>query len=362
MRQAKGSFLKKRTKKLLQCCRGLAGESAIALQKLLLLFSKRSSLALLLVVVASHARAQTFYVSNQDGGVTRIDGASLAPSGTVDLGKNGPRGIAVTQDGKLLVTANQATGDISVIDRSSLKVTGRVAVGPSAEMVRVQGRTAYVTHEPKKDPTGRAYIAVVDLDNLAMSSKFASGHETEGMAFTPDGKSLLVANEGDNTVSVYALPAGTLARTVSTSKFGDRPRGVALRPNGQGYVVSLEFSAKVLVLDAAFNVVRTVDTAEGPYGLTYSPDGSKLFVAAAKAGLIQAFDAKSFAKLGEAAVGKRCWHFSFTADGGKLLAACGRSDAVYVVDTGKMAQVKIISGLRTPWGIATFPPTAGTLQ
>jgi YVTN family beta-propeller protein len=118
----------------------------------------------------------------------------------------------------------------------------------------------------------------------------------------------------------------------------------------------------VLVLDSAFKVVRSVDTAEGPYGLAFSPDGSKLFVAAAKAGSIQAFDAKSFAKLGEAAVGKRCWHFSFTQDGGKLLAACGRSDAVYVVDTGKMAQVKIISGLQMPWGIVAFPPTAGTLQ
>jgi YVTN family beta-propeller protein len=315
-----------------------------------------------LLLAAAPAYAQSFYVSNQDGGVTRIDGASLAITGSLDLGKNGPRGIAVTQDGKLLVTANQATGDISLIDRASLKLQGRIAVGPAAEMVRVLDGTAYVTHEPKHDPTGRAYIALADLANMSVLSKIASGHETEGMTFSPDGKSLIVANEGDNTVSVYGLPGGALQHSVSTTSYGDRPRGVTLRPNGQGYVVSLEFSDKVLVLDASFNVVKAVPVGQGPYGVAFSPDGSKLFVAASKAGLIQAFDAKSFAKLGEAAVGKRCWHFSFTQDGGKLLAACGRSDAVYVVDTAKMAQVKIIPGLKTPWGIVAYPVSAGTLQ
>ena len=91
-----------------------------------------------------------------------------------------------------------------------------------------------------------------------------------------------------------------------------------------GYVVSLEFSDKFLVLDHNFAVTKAVPTASGPYGLAFSPDGNRLFVAAAKAGLLQAFDARTYDHLGDIKVGKRCWHFAFTQEGKQIVAACGR--------------------------------------
>jgi len=313
-------------------------------------------------VLASVAAAQTFYVSEQNAGVVTLNGSNFARTGEIDIGGQSPRGIAVTHDGKFLLTGNQATGDLSVIDRATGKLLTRIPIGPSTEMVRAQGDTAYVTFEPPTDKGGLAHVAIVDLIKRQVTASVPSGHETEGLEFSADGKTLLVANEGDDTVSLYNLPAGTAVGKISTSAYGTRPRGIKRSPDGSFYVVSLEFSDKVIVLDTKFAVIKAVPTAAGPYGLAFSPDGSRLFVAAAKAGLIQAFDAKSYAHLGDVKVGKRCWHFSFTQDGTRIVAACGRSDAVFVIDAVGLKPLQTIAGLKTPWGVVAYPNTSGTLD
>jgi DNA-binding beta-propeller fold protein YncE len=322
--------------------------------------------ALMLITPASASAgptpSQTFYVSEQQGGVITLNGSTFDRTGRIDVGGQGPRGIAVTHDGKFLLTADQATGDLSVIDRAAGKLLTRIPIGPSPEMVRAQGDTAYVTFEPPADKDGMAHVAIVDLNRQRVTADIASGHETEGLEFSADGKTLLVANEGDDTVSLYSLPGGTPAGKIKTNAYGTRPRGIKRLPDGGGYIVSLEFSGKFLVLDKNLAVIKTVPTAAGPYGLAFSPDGNRLFVAAAKAGLIQAFDAKTYAHLADIQVGKRCWHFSFTQDGTRIVAACGRSDALYVIDAVAMKPLQTIDGFKTPWGVAAYPNTSGTLD
>jgi hypothetical protein len=42
--------------------------------------------------------------------------------------------------------------------------------------------------------------------------------------------------------------------------------------------------------------------------------------------------------------------------------ACGKSDAVYVFDTEKYAQSKLIEVKNMPWGIVTYPKAMGSLD
>jgi YVTN family beta-propeller protein len=320
------------------------------------------ALAFTTTSIATPIFGQTFYVSEQGAGVTTLDGTTLARTGQIPVGGKSPRGIAITHDGKFLLTANQVSGDLSVIDRATGKLLTRIPIGPSTEMVRAQGDTAYVTFEPPTDKGGLAHVAIVDLNKRKVIASVPSGHETEGMEFSADGKTLLLANEGDETISLYNLPSGTPAGKIKTSAYGTRPRGIKRLPDGSGYVVSLESSDKFLILDKKFTVIKTVSTAAGPYGLAFSPDGGRLFIAAAKASLIQAFDAHSYAHLGDIKVGKRCWHFSFTKDGTRILAACGRSNAVFVVDATSLKPLRSISGFETPWGVVAYPNADGTLD
>ena len=70
------------------------------------------------------------YVTNQGGGVTVLNARTLKQLDEIAVGKD-PRGLAVTPDGRWLLTANQGSADVSVIDTGTRKEIKRIAVGLS---------------------------------------------------------------------------------------------------------------------------------------------------------------------------------------------------------------------------------------
>ncbi|ACC75543.1 cytochrome D1 domain-containing protein [Paraburkholderia phymatum] len=365
------------------------------------------ALAVLLGACAGQATAAAVaYVTSETNGVGVIDLDQMTLTRTIGLGKDGPRGLSLTADGHRLLVANK-TGDLSVIDTSTDKVVARVRIGKNPEFVRVHHGFAYVTYEPgesgpppqaanqgAKQGAGKpesmtggkpeteaadakggkgghdddansppAEVAIVDLKTMKVVRSVKSGHETEGVEFSPDGRELLVTNEGDDTVSVYRTGTGKPVRTAKLDR-GSRPRGIKASPDGKQYVVTLENTNKFVVLDAGtLEPVKTVDTKMGPYGVAFDPSGKHLLVAAARDKTLQVFDAKTYEHVADAPVGQRCWHFSFTPDGSKVLMACGRSNAVFVLDANNRYQtVSQIGDLPLAWGIVTSPPSQGSIE
>jgi YVTN family beta-propeller protein len=360
------------------------------------------ALASVTTLAASIAQAAspTAYVTSETAGVGVIDLDQMTLTKTFDLGSDGPRGLSLTADGTRLLLANKNTADLSEVDTATGKVVRRVKIGKNPEFVRVFRGYAYVTYEPgesggppkaaegpgasgasvasgaAKDgggPPGAgkddddaneppAEIAIVDLKSLRVIRSVKSGHETEGVEFSADGKELLVTNEGDDTVSVYHVGTGAPIRSIKLVH-GSRPRGIKRSPDGKQYVVTLENTSKFVVLDArSLKTVKTVDTQLGPYGVAFDPSGKRLLVAAARGKTLQAFDAKTYEHISDAPMGQRCWHFSFTPDGSKVLLACGRSNAVYVLDAGSLQTIKQIEGVPLAWGVVTFPRSGGSIE
>lgn len=324
------------------------------------------------------------YVSNQDGGVSVIDLNTLTTTDSIDVKGEGPRGLAVSDDGKLLIVATRENGSVSVIDTTTKEVVNQIAVGENPEFVRVRGNFAFVSYEPSSkggpppapgsaeakkaaqeaedDDEEPARIGVIDLKLGKKVREIVGGPETEGIEFSKDGKQLIITNEADNTVTVHNLKTGKLLKTIKTHKYGDRPRGVKVSPDGKTYVVTLEYGNKFMVLDKHFKVMRTVDTGLTPYGIAYDRKGERIYVAANKAKTLEVFDAKTFSKIKDIPTGNRCWHFSFTPDDKEILLACGKSDAVLVIDVEKLEVTKQIEDKKTPWGIVTYPKSAGSLD
>lgn len=332
---------------------------------------------------AESAPGAVAYVSTQDAGVDVIDLATLKVTRQFDVKAEGPRGLAVTNDGKQLVVATRENGSVSVIDTATGEVVKQIEVGKNPEFVRVSGHFAFVSSEPSAkggpppkpgekpaeeddddddDEKVPAKIAVVDLSKGEKIREITGGPETEGVEFSADGKQLVITNEADNTVTVHNIETGELVKTIATHEYGDRPRGIKVSPDGNTYLATLEFGNKFMVMDKDFNVVRTVDTAETPYGIAYDSKGERIFVATNKAKLLQVFDAKSFEKIKEVPTGNRCWHFSFTPDNKNILLACGKSDAVFVIDADKLEVTNQVEVKNMPWGIVTFPKAMGSLE
>lgn len=335
------------------------------------------AVAFVLAAGAAYAATPKAYVTSEKAGVGVIDLKQMTLSKTFPVGADGPRGLSLNASGTLLLVANKNTSDLAAIDTRTGKVVHRVKIGKNPEYVRVHGRYAYVTYEPGEvgGPPSKAgpgddddankppaEIAMVDMKTWRVIRSVTSGHETEGVEFSPDGKTMLVTNEGDDTVSVYHARTGALLKTVKLPA-GGRPRGIKASPDGKDYVVTLESASKFVVLDASdLQVVKTVDTKLGPYGVAFGPKGKRLFVAAARGNTLQVFDAHTYAHLTDIPVGARCWHFSFTPDGAKLLVACGRSDAVYVLDAKSYQPLKQIGDLPLAWGIVTYPHSNGSIE
>jgi YVTN family beta-propeller protein len=341
--------------------------------------------AFIVAASAAHAAAPLAYVTSEKAGVGVIDLDQMTLAKTFPVGADGPRGLSLNADGTRLLVANKNTGDLAVIDTASGKVVQRVKIGKNPEYVRVRDGYAYVTYEPGEDggppgakaggkPDGKpgaddddankppAEIAIVDMKTWRLIRSVTSGHETEGIEFSRDGQSMLVTNEGDDTVSVYHVRTGAPLRTVKLAA-GSRPRGIRLSPDGKHYVVTLESLSKFVVIDAhSLEVIKTVDTKLGPYGVAFGPDGQRLFVAAARDKAVQVFDGHTYEHIADVPVGQRCWHFSFTPDGAKLMVACGRSDSVYVLDAKTYQPIRQIGELPLAWGIVTYPHSDGSIE
>ena len=60
--------------------------------------------------------------------MTAFDPATMKKLGTVDVGDH-PEGIAATRDGTTIVVANWGDNSLSLIDPTSLTVTGTVKTG-----------------------------------------------------------------------------------------------------------------------------------------------------------------------------------------------------------------------------------------
>jgi len=330
---------------------------------------------------SSSNAAGVAYVTSQDAGVSVIDLATMQVTKQIDVKAVAPRGLGVTSDGKKLIVATRENESISVVDTATGETLQQIHVGKNPEFVRVSGNFAYISSEPSAeggpppkpgekplteedddDDAIPAKIAVVDLTKGEKIREITGGPETEGIEFSADGKLLVITNEADNTVTVHDITSGSLVKTIKTHEYGDRPRGIKVSPDGNTYLVTLEYGNKFMVLDKDFNLLRTVPTGDTPYGIAFDSKGERIFVAANKAKLLEVFDAKTYKKIKDIPTANRCWHFSFTPDDKQIMLACGKSDTVLVIDADKLEVTKQIEVKDMPWGLVTYPKAMGSLD
>ena len=335
------------------------------------------------------------YITSQEGGISVIDLNTMEVVGQLQAGGY-PRGIGITKDGTRIITANKAEASITVTNKMSNEIESSIEVGINPEFVRVFNDQVFVSTEPSSkgkppakgemnkeeegddDDRTPAKIAVVDLEEGKKIREITAGPETEGIEFSKDGTQIIVTNEADNTITVHDFISGNLLKTVQADAYGLRPRGIKVSPDGNFYVATLEHSDNFIVLDKEFNHVKTVKTqhdvsednkhkGKSPYGVSFSPSGDKLFVAASggykKRSSLEVYDGKSFEKINRVETdGRRCWHFTFTPDNKDILLACGRSDEVLVIDAENLNIKKRVPVAGIPWGIITYPKALGSLD
>ena len=162
--------------------------------------------------------------------------------------------------GLIGLVTSRGTNTVTVFDKVSGKVAAVVPTGTSPAGMAMDPvlRRAYVAL------SGEDAVEAIDLLGMDVINRgpLAIGDHPEELALTPDGKTLLSANTGSNTVSV--VDAASLVET-KRIQVGNGPQSILIDRAGRRAYVFNTFSNTISVLDiGAGAVVATVATESGP--------------------------------------------------------------------------------------------------
>src|SRR5437763_1117246 len=105
---------------------------------------------------------------------------------------------------------------------------------------------------------GSNSVSVIDTATRSVVATVPVGNFPIGVAFTPNGATAYVANDGSNDVWVINTATNTVTATIPV---GNDPRGVAVTPMGSYVYVANRFSDTLSIIDTSTNTV--VATVQG---------------------------------------------------------------------------------------------------
>lgn len=269
--------------------------------------------------LARHPRLPVLYAVNElptgtvnawtvgpDGRLTELGGA--------ETGGDSPCHVAVTPDGRYLLTANYGSGSVAVHELTADGAPGsrtdlltHVGHGPDPDR-QDRGHT----HMVSPDPTGDRLFAVdlgtdsiyrYELDRASgrltpygPPPRTRPGTGPRHLARHPDGRYSYVAGELDPTVAAYERDAtGALherARVPASERAGHvQPSEIAVRPDGRFLYVANRGVGTVAVFALDDHLPRYVTEADtgGGWPRHFAIIGSHLYVADERAHFVLTF-------------------------------------------------------------------------
>ena len=223
-----------------------------------------------------------------------------------------PTGLAVSADGKRLYVAGNLGGRLYELDAFAGTLLRSWDTGVAPYDVALAGSKAYVSNLggrfPLKGeltaPAGKGttvlvdpvhYIAqagsvtVIDLASGKLSSAIATGLHTSALAVSPNGKYVVAANTGDDTLSVIDTRTDQIvekiwARQTPAALFGAQPNALAFAPDGKRlYVCNGTQNAVAVICFAparnASQVVGLIPVGWFPGAIQFDPGRDMLCVA-----------------------------------------------------------------------------------
>ncbi len=203
----------------------------------------------------------------------------------IDLGPlRAPHGMVATDDGRLWVTCD-VSGKLACLDLAGRTVEATFdnpAKGGHILELSPDGTRLFLS--AKEGPFGvfdlaaRRFIAAVPLANPGTTG---IGAGSEGLAASPDGRHLLVADNDETALHLLDIAAGKVVRTVPllprvlTNPRRSRAAKLGFSPDGRWLVATAYATGLSWVIDAGdLARQRPVAVAKGPMGFLFEAGGT----------------------------------------------------------------------------------------
>ncbi len=232
-----------------------------------------------------------------------------------------------------LFVTNTKSDSVSVIDTDTLEIVGTIPLGrgkPNRIVFHPDGKVAWVVYDKSHD------LGVIDADTRKLVRRGTIGGNPYNLAFTPDGRHLLVLDWSSDTsedeIIFYDLKAEKLDGRVEVSTW---PAHSVFSRDGKLLYVSGETAGDVTVIDVAARTVvtRIVHGGGDAMGLALTADGRTLYAAAGENRAILKIDTVTHKTIGEITLPGIVHEATLTLDGKFLYTTLRRANKIVVVRT-----------------------------
>jgi YVTN family beta-propeller protein len=204
-------------------------------------------------------------------------------------------------------------------------------------------------------------VAILNTCPVGLLRRVAVGKKPVSVVVTPDGRSALVANSDDGTISVINLASLTVSQTISLpplNGFPMRPSGIAILPDGsKAYVtdhVDLPGGAVYVIDFTTMKFSTMFDVGGFPASIAVTPDGSQVWVSSWGGGRVDVYDTMTNAVVTGFSV-PQANGIAFNPTGTRAYMASGSLGTVIVADTSTYQVVAQIPAGLYPHAVLVTP-------
>ncbi len=198
------------------------------------------------------------------------------------FGGDEPLDLALTPDGRTLLSVNSGSNTVSFIDPGALIEVERVPVGngPVSAVVDSTGRRAFVFNSAADT------VSVVDIPNRRVAATLATEAEPVKGAFNRDGSRLYIAHRSSPWLSVIDPVSFSV-----TARIYVGPGATALKVDTRTdrVYLSRRFAGRIEIFDAVSSLPSDFIPSEGDVSdLAIDGESNNLFVVLPEAGKVSA--------------------------------------------------------------------------
>jgi YVTN family beta-propeller protein len=250
---------------------------------------------------ANNAGTILYVVDAEHDKLVALDPATDTVKQSVAIGEDA-EGVRLSPSGDMLAVCAEGQHVALLIDPKTLKIEARIPTqGKNPEHCEFtpDGKFLLTSNE------GSDNLDVIDLAQRKSVGVIATSGHPRGAAFVPGTTHVYIAQESANTVDVIDFAARKKTLSIPTAL---RTAGVIISHDGKRIYAANGGAGSVSVIDvAAMKVVKEIPVGKRPWNMALTPDGKKLYIANGRSNSVSVIDTASLSVTKEIPVGELPW-------------------------------------------------------
>jgi YVTN family beta-propeller protein len=268
---------------------------------------------------------EALYVgSAKSNSISVIDLLTNTVAKNITVG-NSPHDIKISDDQQIVYTTDMDLGTLSIVNATTNTLMNQITTGGGGGTVHgiaIFNGTLYVG-----DVYGGKVLVIKDN---AIKEEIKVGYGPEYMEIRPDGKVLYVANPL-SSISVVDLADNKVIKDIDS---GITPHGLSFTKDGSRLFIVNIHNNTLSVIDAQkHELINTIPVGKNPEYVELSPHETIAYVANLGSDTVSKIDLTTFQVIAEIPVGKGPHEIAFSADGDLIYVSNMKGNSVSIINT-----------------------------